>query len=179
MEKNTIKIEQLLNNLKANPFVMNSGIPLGYVPGLPILTIRNESLIVRVPYLKYKVTGEVDRTQVMPIKYVVDLVLPQGIPVKFEDLAYHPLFQAVDFNQQVGLFRHKAIQNLTKAEYQEKRSQLLSYYDKVVDALLFDGEFTAEDDMMLRHLLGIILEPSLRPIYKILDEDFYQKYINE
>jgi len=114
----------------------------------------------------------------MPVKYVVDLVLPQGTPVRFEDLAYHPLFQSVDFNQQVGLFRHKAIQNLTKAEYQERRSQLLSYYDKIVDALLFDGEFTTDDDMMMRHLMGLILEPSLRPIYKILDEDFYQRYIN-
>jgi len=62
MEKNTIKVEQLINSLKANPFILNSGIPLGYVPGLPILTIRNESLIIRIPYLKYKVTGEVDRT---------------------------------------------------------------------------------------------------------------------
>ena len=47
-------------------------IPMGYIPGMPILTIKNDQLVAAFPFLRYKITGEVDRTFVFPIKYVIE-----------------------------------------------------------------------------------------------------------
>ena len=63
-------------------------IPMGYVPGIPMLTIKNDCLIAIVPFLRYKTTGEKDRTLVFPIRYVLEYSLPELTLVKFADFGH-------------------------------------------------------------------------------------------
>ena len=60
--KKEFSTEALIKNLKTNAFILNSSMPMGYVPNLPILCILNGNLCMKIPFLKYKVTGEIDRT---------------------------------------------------------------------------------------------------------------------
>ena len=53
-----IDIKSLINTLKTSNFLFECAMPLGYTAGLPVLQIVNDRLCLKIPYLKYKVTGE-------------------------------------------------------------------------------------------------------------------------
>jgi len=170
-------ISAILKETKTNSFILNCEMPLGYAPVLPLLKIVNDQLCLVVPFARYKMTGEPDRTLVYPIRYAVTLVLPENRPVAFQNLAFEERFAQVQFSNPVGYFRHEAIKHLKKAEYQALRAELLSLYDKLAGALLGEGEYTDQDEERMQTLLKMLVEPSLLPFYKALDEDFYRKYL--
>lgn len=174
---NKIEVQELLNKFKRSNFWLGCRIPMGYTCGFPILEVRNDRLCITFPYLKYQMTGETDKTLVYPIRYVVTMVLPEEKPVDYKDLAYDDLFRKVDFKQPIGLFRHEAIKHIDKKEYEELRKELYSCYDKVIDALLNDAEYGEEDELRMRELLKMLVEPCQLPVYKALNEDFYYKYL--
>ncbi|MCM1110439.1 MAG: hypothetical protein NC336_04475 [Clostridium sp.] len=163
----------------AESYLAKEEIPMGYVPGFPILSIVNDMLVMSVPFLRYKVTGEKDKTLVYPIRYVIDLNLPDGRIVGFNDLAYLPEFASLNFGSACGLFRHKAIADLDRNQYAALKAAVFADYDRVIAALLDEAPYTAEDDAEMRAHLQRIVEPSLKPIYEVLDPDFYNKYITE
>lgn len=171
-----MNIRDILNELKKSKFFMGSHIPLGYTFGYPILQIKNDRLCLLIPFLKYKMTGEKDKTQVYPIRYIMTLVLPESRPVEFADLALRPEFEKVDFGLPIGYFRHEAIQHLDKYEYAAAKDELYACYDKVIDALLNGSDYGEQDECRMKELIQMLTEPCQMPIYKALDEDFYNKY---
>ena len=172
-----ISLKQIIKNLKNRPELSGAGIPLEYNAGYPIMFIRNSKLCVLVPFLKYKITGIVDQTLVYPVKYTVTLVLPECKVCAFENLVVNSQFEKVDFSKPIGFFRHESVKQFTKSEYEMKRDELFGMYDKMIQALIYGGEYSDEDDEAFRNLLNILIEPSLKPIYKTLDRDFYDKYL--
>ena len=172
-----MNMQALLKELKTSDFVLNCQLPMNYIPGFPVLTVRNDRLCVMVPFLRYKITGKVDKTLVYPIRYLLTLSLPEKRVVGFEDLSVNPVFRKVDFEKPVGYFRHEAVKNMNKTEYNKNRTRLFAMYDKIVDTVLYDSDYTREDDEQFRELLRIMLEPSLLTIYKFIDRDFYNKYL--
>lgn len=151
-------------------------IPMGYTPGIPILSVKLDNLCLIVPFLRYKITGDKDKTLVFPIRFVAEYLIPEGEMVKFEDLAYSPLAKKLDFNKACGLFRHKAIENLSKQEYEVLRKNTLESLDKIADVLLEGTTYSKADHELLCLQLQTIVEPSLRNFYKLLSPDFYNKY---
>ncbi len=170
-------IQSIIKEFKTSHFILNCRMPLGYSTCLPILQIKNGSLCLLIPFLRYKVTGRADRTLVYPIRYTATLELPEERVVGFADLSMDKQFEAVDFSKPVGLFRHESIQHLTKAEYQALRCELLGLYDTLAAALLLGHEFTEEKDQRMGELLRLLVEPSLYPMYRALDRDFYERYL--
>lgn len=171
------KISDILKEMKTNEFILRCGMPMGYVPGLPVLQIRNDELCLTVPFLRYRVTGQPDKTLVYPIRYTATFVLPEMKPVEFQDLQYQARFGKISFGEPVGLFRHEAVRHLSRQEYQALRSELMGEYDRVIDALLNDGEYGPEHEARMAELMTMMVEPSLRPMYQALDADFYGKYL--
>ncbi len=174
---NSINIAEIIKKLKTEKFYLDSGIPLEYSYGYPMFDKRGKKLCMHIPFLRYKVTGEVDKTLVFPIKYVITVSLPEGKIVGFQDLACNNSFNKVDFVKPIGYFRHEAVKNLNKAEYKKKRAELFAYYNKVLNSLADNQQPSKEDADAMKKLLGIMLEPCLRPIYKALSKDFYNKYL--
>ncbi len=174
---NNFSVKEFLNSLKADDFILNCRLPLSYVPGLPLLQIKNGNLCLLVPFLRYKVTGQPDKTLVYPIRYTVTFTLPEKQAVAFADLKYNTRYGKVNFDAPVGLFRHEAVKHMGKQEYTQARTKLLSHYDKVIDTLLNGTPYTQADEQEMAQLLRTLTEPSLLPIYKALDEDFYNKYL--
>lgn len=169
----------LIKKLKTNAFILNSSMPMGYVPGLPILCILNGNLCMKVPFLKYKVTGEVDKTFVYPTRYVATVTVPEGQIAAFEDLSLHEAFAQVCFSDPIGTFRHEAIKDLDKAAYDNLRSTLYGEYDKIVNSLTTGQTYIPDDEIRFKKLFNTILEPSLRPFYRAIDSNFANKYITE
>lgn len=172
-----ISVKNILKKMKNDDFILNCQMSMGYTYGLPILQIVNDRLCLAIPYLKYKATGEVDKSYVFPIRYMVTLVLPEVKPIEFIDLKFDELFVKVDFEKPIGLFRHEAIKHLNKKEYEAKRTELFDCYDKVIDSLINGTEYTDDDDKKMADLIKMLVEPSLLPIYKAIDENFYNKYM--
>lgn len=175
MKKNMVTF--LFWDLKRLPEI-KALIPMGYTPGIPMLKLRQDNLCMMVPYLCYKVTGEKDNTLVFPIRFVTEYLIPENKMVSFTDLAYTSMAGSVDFNKPCGTFRHEAIANLSRLEYDALRNATLSSLDKVASYLLDDGEFSAEDYQLLTAQLDTIIEPSLRGFYSVLSPDFFNKYFN-
>lgn len=172
-----MSIREIVQHINTNDFVLHCNMPLGYVPGLPILKILNDELCLEVPFLKYKLTGQPDQTLVYPLRYTVTMTLPEKKMVAFSNLAYDSRFAQVDFDQPIGTFRHEAVKHLKKDEYRKVREELLDQYDKVARALLEGAPYTAEDEAHMRRLMQMMLEPSLLPLYQALDADFFEKYL--
>lgn len=176
MEKE-VCVAKIIKRMKTCDFVLSCQMPVGYVYGYPILQIRNGSLCMKIPFLKYKITGKPDKTLVYPIRYAVTMEIPEERFVEYIDFAYDDRFVDVDFEKAVGLFRHESIKSLNKKEYNAKRTELFGLYDKLAASLLYGEEFTAEDNAKMKCMLQMLVEPSLLPIYKVLDKDFYEKYL--
>lgn len=177
MEKR-IDLKRFLKELKTSPFVLGAEMPMGYSGGIPIFRILNGYLCLSVPFLKYRSTGETDKTLVYPIRYVVTYRLPEMTAAGFEDLSLDPQFDGIDFTKPIGLFRHEEIRHLNKKEYEKKRNELISLYEELADALIYDFDFSAEQQKKMAELIQMLAEPSLRPIYKVIGKDFYNKYFN-
>ena len=171
--------EALIKKLKTNAFILNSNMPMGYVPGLPILCILNGNLCMKIPFLKYKVTGEIDKTFVYPIRYVATVTIPEENVVAFEDLSLLSTFAQVSFSDPIGTFRHEAVKDLDKTAYDNLRSTLYQEYDKIVESLVNGKGYSSNDESKFKSLFNTVLEPSLRPFYKAIDKDFANKYIIE
>lgn len=174
---NKVSVKNILKKMRTDDFALNCQMPMGYTYGYPVLQIKNERLCLAIPYLKYKATGKVDKTLVFPIRYVITVSLPDARPVEFTDLKFDERFAKLDFEAPIGFFRHDAIKNLNKTEYEGKRDELFECYDKVIDMLINGAEYTDADEAKMTELIKMLVEPCELPIYKALDEDFYSKYL--
>lgn len=154
-------------------------IPLGYAPNLPIITSVDESLCLKIPFLKYKVTGVVDKTLVYPVRYVFTVSIPDLVVVSYEDLSYNETFSNVNFARSIGTFRHDAVKNLNKQEFADLRNKLFEEYDKMIALLADDAEYTEADRETFITLLNRVLEPSLKPFYQAIDNNFASKFLSE
>jgi hypothetical protein len=170
-----INIIDFLKEEKTESFQIGCGMPIGYVAGLPIISKKGDKVLLKVPFLKYKVTGVVDKTLVFPVKYVLTYSLPDMKPVGFEDLEYNSAFRKLEFDKPIGYFRHEAIKSWSKKTYKAKKEELMGLYDKLATALVENGAFSEEESF--KALLKTVIEPSVMPIYKALDGKFYDKYL--
>lgn len=176
------KVYQYLLGMKNTPLLQNSNIPMEYTPAVPILTVRNGFLCMLVPFARYQITGKKDGTLVYPVRHYVMVSLPDFTIVAISDLRFEKPFESVDFGKPVGVFRHEAIRHLDRKGYEAAREELLALYDKLIAQLTGTdkaGSFTADDDMRMTQLLRMLVEPSLKPFYKVLDADFYNRYLAE
>ena len=166
------KMSDLLKEVKSSKFVFSCSMPLGYTYGYPIITVRNGQVLAVIPFLKYKSTGVVDKTLVYPIRYTVTYSYEKKSIVGFEDLQANMFFSKLEFNKPIGYFRHDAIKHLLRADYMDKQQELYKKYDAYVSALLYKEPYSGKDLESFRELLSMMLEPSLKPMYKALSPGF-------
>lgn len=169
-------IQQTILDVKRSEFVRYSNMALGYVPGFPMLCVKNGYLCARIPFVRYQVTSVTDHTLVYPPRYLITIKVPEGVIVGYEDLMFNPFFKQADFSKPVGFFRHEAIKSLNKQEYEQARRVLFERYDEVIDGLS-EGNYDSANDLELANLLQRLIEPSLIPFYKAIEPDFCKKYI--
>lgn len=169
-------ISEFFASLKRRP-ELRAIIPMGYTPGIPMLNVRNDNLCIDVPFLRYKVTGEKDKTLVYPVRYVATYLIPELQLINFQDLAYTEVAEKVDFNKPVGYFRHEAIASLDRSQYNQLRLDTLEAMGKVALSMLGQTPESSEEDRALASLMSVIVEPSLYPFYKLIAPAFYRKYM--
>ena len=175
--KNNIDIAQIIKEVKTGAFMRSCYIPMGYSAGLPIIRELNSTLCITIPYLKYVMTGEVDKTLVYPIRYAITMDIKNKTVVRYEDLAFNPAMAKVDFNKPVGFFRHDSIKGYNKSKYEEEKNKLFALYNKIIERKLNGMPCSSADEKNFKELLATLVEPSVKIIYKVIDKDFYDKYM--
>ncbi|MDE7159263.1 MAG: hypothetical protein K2O24_00245 [Muribaculaceae bacterium] len=153
-------------------------IPMEYVPGLPMLSVRGGELCMILPWLRYRATGKVDGTLVFPVRYITVCTLPERMLVEFRDLAYDPHFAGLDFGRACGTFRHEAVKDLDRKAYMSLRENALTLMGRLASAQISDSTWGDTDEKALRESLSRLIEPSLSGIYRHLEPDFYNKYLS-
>lgn len=177
LEKNSIS--RLFKGLKARAEV-RALIPMGYIAGMPIITIKNEQLVAIIPFLRYKITGQIDRTLVFPIRYVLEYLVPECQLVGFKDLAVVSEYADYDFEKVIGFFRHESVKHLDRASFEALKMNTLSEFDKLVNYLIGEYEnYSQSDEKCLIKNLQTIIEPFVIEQYASLDADFYNKYLKQ
>lgn len=170
-------ISQLFATIGRRPEI-RATVPMGYTPGIPVLSVRQDNLCVEVPFLRYKVTGEKDRTLVFPIRYVATYLVPEMQLIAFVDFAYTHIADTTDFDRPVGLFRHKAIADLNREQYNRLRDDTLAHLDILALSMLGECHEDPDNESKLREEMGRIIEPSLYSCYRIMSQSFFKKYID-
>ena len=80
-------------------------------------------------------------------------------------------------DEPVGLFRHEAVKDLNKEEFEALKDKLYELYDSIINAQLEGREVQTVDKLSFKQLISRLMEPSLLGLYKLLDEPFYNKYL--
>lgn len=175
--KKSVSVKTLLRQIRCSEFVNACQMPMGYTDGYPIINRANGKVYLVIPFLRFKVTGEVDKTLVYPIRYTVTAELPTGRIVSFQDLGADSRFRKVDFDKPIGLFRHDAIKDLDKREFAAVKDALYGAYDTVIASLLAGEEPAEEAVNAMAELLSRLAEPCQKPIYQALDGNFSARFL--
>lgn len=152
-------------------------IPMGFGAGFPILSVKNKKLCVIYPYFRTIKQLEKDKTLIYPIAFTATFLWPSGELVGFENLKLKKEFHNIDFSQPVGLFRHEAIKDLNHGQYDAKKEELYSLYDEMIACIYDASKCSQEQESKFKNLLNTLIEPSLKPFYKEIDEPFYNRFL--
>lgn len=168
-------IADIYSELAGNAYMLRDVLPLGYGAGLPMLKRVEGKLCLQVLYWKCVVTGEQNKNLIYPARYALSFSLPELKVVESLDLLKMESFKAVEFNKPVGIFPHESLRGLNKKQYIELRKGLYRALDKLVQKEL-EGELEEKVDQEVATAFTRLLEPSLKPIYQLLNPQFMQKY---
>ena len=170
--------KEILEKLKTDEFILHSGITLGYTPALPIPYHCQGKPFIIIPYLRYKITGKVDQTLVFPPRYLVTADTVTGQVVAYKDMACDRRFARIDFNKPIGNFRHAAIRNMKRNDYEKARAELYDLVDTLCNSYQGKAEFDEMDAAKLHRCYATLLEPSVKPFYHAIDKAFFENFID-
>lgn len=168
---------EIWQNLHKTSFYTQCLIPLGYTAGLPALHLQEKQASLSIPYLRYQMTGAVDKTLVFPPRFLFRFEWPSARITGFWDLAAEEKFRDVDFDTPLGLFRHESVRHMDRSLYRRKRSELLELSEKLLSAAKQGKRPDPRDEEAFRLLYNIMLEPFLKPLYREFAPDFSQRFL--
>ena len=171
MENKTIKtfIEMIRKSNTAQ-----SLIPMEFVSGLPILSLRRGEICITIPYYRAKVQPQ-DKTLIYPLAYSITALWSNGLIVDYKNFNFVPAMKKLDFTKPIGTFRHEAIKNLSKQQYMELKKELFDCYDEYLSCIEKRNPFTKSEPM--KELLNLIMEPCQKPMYLILGRKFFEEFL--
>lgn len=148
-------------------------IPMELSPGWPAISIKSSTICVSIPFLRTQLTED-KKVALFPLSSLLVLTWPNMAIAEFSVLKFKKEYSAIDYTKPVGVFKHEAIKDLNKKEYAEKRDELYSFYDELIDCIVNKKDFKREAEM--RELFQLLMEPSLYPMYKHLFKNFFEVY---
>lgn len=169
-------ISNVINDFRKTS-IYKEMIPTKFNCGFPIIQIENRSLCVVLPFYRFQLSHELDKSTVYPIRYCVTILWDTAKPIRFEDLSSNKAFKRVQFEKPIGYFRHDEIKHLNKAQYYETKDHLYRMYDQLIEYLIDGEEYSKESEESFKQLLNMMIEPCLIPFYKVLNRKFADKFL--
>lgn len=170
-----LPIQDFLKQINTNSAVREN-IPMGLGMGFPVLSIKDDRLLVTVFYYRSVLRPE-DQTLLMPPEYLLTFDYPSGKLTSFENLRLDTRYSKTDFDKPLGTFRHEAVKHLDRSEYKQAKEELYDTLNKLIAFLGDEGKFTQKDESSLIKLYSMMAEPPLYPFYKAASPKFFERYI--
>lgn len=149
-------------------------IPMEFVSGLPILSIRRGEICITIPYYLQKIQP-LDKTLIYPLAYSITALWSNGLIVDYKNFNFVPAMKKLDFSRPIGTFRHEAIKNLNEQQYRELKKELFDCYDEYLACITEKKPFMKSERM--EELLNLIMEPCQKPMYLILGRKFFEVFL--
>ncbi|MBE9224111.1 hypothetical protein IQ264_01310 [Phormidium sp. LEGE 05292] len=171
----TRKIERLIEDIRKTP-IFRQLIPMEAQIGWPIPLRRESKVYVTLVFFgaNSRSKGE---TVLFPPFAKITLDWSNQIPVEYVNLRFQNPWKEGNWEAEVGIFPHSAIAQITVAEYQKKRQELLAMYDEMLDKLAQGGSFLPDWKTRFKELLRLLMEPPLEPYYRAIDAKFFDHFL--
>jgi len=167
----TISVENVLAKIREHP-VFRSLVPMEAGIGWPVPIRRNGHVYLCIPAFGLQQAMGDQPVLIYPPFATITVSWPNSVVMEYVNLRWKNLWNEDEFAKPAGTFPHPEIAGLQLAQYSEMRTQLLNYYDSMLNATMDE---TDENDF--RNLLCKMMEPSLLPYYRILFPKYYGYFI--
>lgn len=156
--------------------IARSLIPMEFISGLPILSIRKGEICITIPYYRAKIQPE-DKTLIYPLEYSITALWSNGTIVDYKNFNFVPAMKKLDFSRPTGTFRHEEVKKLNKQQYMELKNELFSCYDEYLTCIEQKKAFGGSERM--KELFNIIMEPCQKPMYMLIGRKFFEEFLKE
>ena len=164
-------VEDVLVKIREHP-VFRTLVPMEAGIGWPVPIRRNGSVYLCIPTFGLQRAMGDHPVLIYPPFATITVSWPNLVVGEYGNLRWKELWSEEEFAKPAGTFPHPEIASLTLAQYNEMRTQLLKYFDSMLDASIDEtgmGEF--------RKVLSKMMEPPLLPYYRKLFPKYYDYFI--
>jgi hypothetical protein len=130
-----------------------------------------------VPYTTVEADPVHGGGRVYPPLALITVDWRSGRVVQYVNLRLFNPWPTADWETQVGTFPHPAVAQLSRAEYRQQVTALLTMYDEMLDTLALNGALPPFWMAQFSALLRQLLEPSLEPYYRALAPKFFERLL--
>ena len=169
---NEIHIKEIISAVNNGRF-RKSSIPTQLASGWPSIHYIGKTLCVTIPYFSRAIKN--DKVLLYPL--YCSVTVPLGNIERIMDFTvyrYHPDWMGVNYDQPCGYFRHDALKNVTRSQYQQMRTQLFEYYDILIAQMVSGMEIKVNTDMI--NLFTQLMEPCHFEQYLRINKQFYSNF---
>lgn len=169
--KNLGRTEKLLKDIR-NMSIARQLIPMEASTGWSIPLHKECKVYLTVPFFSTNRNSE-GKIILFPPFATITVDWKNQVPVEYVDLRFKNPAPELSWTEPAGTFPHAAISRMKVKEYEHKRRELLSMYDEMLESLEQNGFFDRQLTERFQKLLGLLLEPPLKPYYRALDPKFF------
>lgn len=170
-------IEELIKSIRNMP-IFRQLVPMEAVSGWPVPIKRNGRVYVTIPF-----HGAQNKEKGKTILYapfaLITVDYCTKMVVEYVNTRYKNSWTEGNWKTAVGYFPHEEITKMTIREYKEQKKELMYLYDIIIKCLLEGINLDVKVDKKFSELLGILMEPSLKPFYSSISPKFFGHFLKE
>lgn len=170
------RCEPLMKAMQKAPFFREL-LPLETVLGLPVPLRRHGEVYAIFPCFRIVPSSQRGGNEIYPVFATIVVHWKSRSVVHFHRADFEPICEEQSPEDSIGVFPHEAIRTWTKAEYQEKRRELLQLYDQLFGKLMAGRGFEKAWKDRFGELLEDIFEPALAPAYAKIAPGFVREFL--
>lgn len=143
--------------------------------GWPLPSRRHDRVYATLPFCGMsRRRDEPGRWDLYPPFATLTVDWANGKVVAYRHLGYEQLWKPPE--GPVGTFPHSP-ETASKERYIERRAELLAAYDELFETLAGGGTFGDGWSARFSNLLSELIEPSLKPFYRVLAPKFVGRFL--
>jgi len=168
-------MEDLMADVRKMP-LFRQLVPMEAGVGWPIPLRKGGKVYVIFPFFGFGRTASQNKTVLSPPFATLTVTWSNWVVVEYVNLRFRHPWPEGQWEEQVGEFPHEAVAHLTVQQYREKRHELLTMYDEMLDRLEQGDTFDPAWQTRFGQLLRLLMEPSLEPYYRALGPKFFSHF---
>lgn len=173
----TSRTEQLTRDIRKTA-LFRQQVPQEAGVGWPMPFRRQDGRVyVTLLFFGYVPDRAARATKIFPPLAVITVDWERWRAVEYLDLRYRHPWPDDQCEEQVGVYPHPAVAELSVAEYRKLRSELFGAYDELLEHLVSGTAFPPDLVARFGEQLRVLMEPGLEPYYRLLSPSFFGRFL--